>query len=201
MAEKHENLSFDEERRDLICDLADTLRELDNPVTAEEYLRIEIKRRDENCSPSLSGRGRLELSLAEALFAQSRFGEVEQLCLAVQSYPSLFKFEKLRLHVTLAKLCHLASDYNGASRHWADAMVAVSKYPNENCATRIIVLSVCDILKRQSAPSSNDMLLDQSQQHLRHLDAREKPGGFRCWIAGMRHWAEYLSRDISTSRL
>jgi hypothetical protein len=150
----------------------------------------------------LPGRGRLELSLAEVLFAQRRFEEAEQLCLDVQSRPDLLKFERLRLYVTLAKLHHVVCDYDGASRSWADALVAVRKFPNENCATRIIISSVCDILSRQGGPSPNSQLLDQSRQHLYILDEREKPGGFRCWIAGMRHWAEYLlSEDSIRSRL
>ncbi len=49
----------------------------------------------------------LELSLAEALFAQSRFEEAEPTCLKRLSSASLSKCEKLRLHITLTKLHHI----------------------------------------------------------------------------------------------
>lgn len=199
-AKRHKHLIFDEDLRDLTCDLADTLLELGDPVTAEKYLRAEI-RQNRNCGSSSSG-GLLELSLADALFAQHRFEEAEQLCLAVQCRPGLLRFEKLRLQVTLAKIRHINGDNEEASRHWAEALVAVGKFPNENCATRVIVSSVCDILSRQEGVSTDNSLLDQSKRHLCLLDERERSGGFRCWIAGMRHWAEYLSRHTSVrSRL
>ena len=47
--EQRKDLIFDEDLRDLICDLADTLRELDDPATAEHHLRAEIERRDKHC--------------------------------------------------------------------------------------------------------------------------------------------------------
>ena len=101
IAERRKDLIFDEDLRNLTCDLADTLRELDDPVSAEQHIRAEITRRDWNCGPSS---GRLGLSLAESLFAQRRFIEVQQFCLDIQSRPGLLKFEQLRLHITLAKL-------------------------------------------------------------------------------------------------
>lgn len=86
------DLVFDEDLRDFTCDLADTLRELDDPVSAEHHLRAEILRRDPN-SASSPGGSLLELSLAEALFAQEHFKEAERLCLDIQSRPDLLKFE------------------------------------------------------------------------------------------------------------
>jgi hypothetical protein len=80
-AERRKDLIFDEDLLDLTCDLADTLRELDDPTSAEHHLRAEITRRDQNCISS--GKSLLELSLAEALFAQERFREAEKLCLDV----------------------------------------------------------------------------------------------------------------------
>lgn len=62
--EQRKGLIFDEDLRDLTCDLADTLRELDQPVSAEHYLRAEISRRKHNCISSPGG-SLLELSLAE----------------------------------------------------------------------------------------------------------------------------------------
>ncbi|KAI5455731.1 hypothetical protein BGZ63DRAFT_368306 [Mariannaea sp. PMI_226] len=190
-AEQPKDLIFDEDFRDLTCDLADTLRELDDPASAEHHLRAEIARRDQYGASS-PGRSLLELSLAETLFAQRRFKEAEELCLKVQSRLGLLKFEQLRLHITLAKIRHVNSDDEGASPHWAKAMVAISKFPNESGATRIIVKSVCDILSRQTVSVPDNGLLDQSLETLNSLDKLEKPWGVRCWIAGMRHWAEYL---------
>jgi len=187
-AEQRKDLTFDEDLRDLTCDLADTLRELDEPVSAEHHLRAEIARRDPNCSLS-PGRSLLELSLAEALFAQGRFKEAEELCLCIQSRSGLTKFEKLRLYITLAKLRHVVSDYEGAFSYWASAMVAISKFPIETGGTtRIIVESICDILSHQG----HQQLLDQSKQQVASLDKLARPGSVWHWIAGLRHWLEYL---------
>ncbi|KAK0628691.1 hypothetical protein B0T17DRAFT_588740 [Bombardia bombarda] len=190
-AAEHKDLIFDKDLRDLTCDLADTLRELGDLASAEHHLRVEIARRDQHCISS-PGRSLLELSLAEALFAQGRFKETEKLCLDIQSRTGLLKFEKLRLHITLAKIRHIDSDDNGASSYWAKAMVAISQFPNESGATRIIVMSVCDILSRQSASWPENWLLNQSLETLDSLGKLAKPGGVRCWIAGLRHWVEYL---------
>jgi hypothetical protein len=65
------SLSFDEDLRDLACDLADTLRELDDPIAAEHHLRAEITRRDR--SSACSSQVPLQLCLAEALFAHGHF--------------------------------------------------------------------------------------------------------------------------------
>ena len=80
-----DSLNFDEDLRDLICDLADTLRELGDPVSAERHLRTEIGQR--------GAKTLLELSLAEALFAQGRSDEAEEVCLDIQSRPRLLKLE------------------------------------------------------------------------------------------------------------
>lgn len=116
----------------------------------------------------------------------------------IESRAGLLKYEQLRLHITLAKIRHINSDDEGASRHWAKAMVAISKFPNESGVTRIIVKSLCDILSRQKVSVPDTNLLDHSLETLHSLDKLAKPGGVRCWIAGLRHWAEYLqSRDKS----
>lgn len=199
--EEQQDLIFDEDLRDLTCDLADTLRELDQPAIGERHLRTEIARQDQEHASTRKS-SLLELSLAEMLFGQGRFNEAEELCLDVQSRPTLLRFEKLRLHITLAKIYHINSDYERASAQWAQAMVAVSKFPNESGATRIIVMSVCDILARQKAPGQDNPLLDQSLTTLDSLGKLAKPDGVRCWIAGLRHWVESLqSRDASIRRL
>ncbi|OJD25635.1 hypothetical protein ACJ73_02988 [Blastomyces percursus] len=46
LADRCHNLDFDEDRCDLTCNLADTLRELERPVDAEYCLRAEITRQN-----------------------------------------------------------------------------------------------------------------------------------------------------------
>ncbi|KAF4417385.1 hypothetical protein FACUT_12261 [Fusarium acutatum] len=66
-AAQENDLTFYEDFRDLTCDLADTLRELDEPASGERRLRTEITRRDQ--SGISTGKSLLQLCLAEALFA------------------------------------------------------------------------------------------------------------------------------------
>jgi hypothetical protein len=188
LANQHRDLNFDEDLRDLTCDLSDTLRELEDPVSAERHVRTEIARRDQTCT-IFPGRTALELSLAEALFAQGRSEEAEKLCLDVQSRDGLLKFEKLRLYITLAKLRQVDSDDEGAFSHWANALVAISKFPIETGGTtRIILMSICDILDRQG----RQQLLNQSLQQLDSMEKLARPGRVWYWIAGLRHWQEFL---------
>jgi len=187
-AEQRKDLIFDDDLRDLTCDLADTLRELDQPVAAAHCLRAEIAQRDPGCS-LFPGRSLLELSLAEVLFAQELFDEAKQLCLCIQSRPGLTKFETLRLYITLAKLRHVRSDYDGAFPCWAEALAAISKFPKETGgATRIIIVSICDIFSHQG----QKQLLDQSKRQVASLDELARSGGAKHWIAGLRQWLEYL---------
>lgn len=192
-AEQRKALSFDEDLRDLTCDLADTLRELDDPASAERYLHAELARRDQNCTSP--GRSLLELALAEALFAQGRFKEAESLCSDIQSRPGLLKFEQLRLRITLAKIRHVDSDNEGALSCWSEAMGAIGKFRMTNGrTTRIIVISICDSLSRLGHTS----LVHESLRQVASLDELAKPGGSHYWIAGLRHWLDYLqSRNIS----
>jgi hypothetical protein len=186
--EEHRVLIFEEDLRDLICDLADTLRELDDPVTAEQHLRAEITRRDRNfvCS---SSRSRLDLSLAEVLFAQHRFDEADQICSEVQARPVVLELEKLRLHVTKAKIRHVRLKNEEALVCWSSAMEAIGRFHLSNGrSTRIIVLSICDILGRMG----QTWLANASLEQAASLDALAKPGGTDYWIAGMRHWSEHL---------
>jgi hypothetical protein len=185
LADQHRDLNFDDDLRDLTCDLSDTPRELDDPASAEHHLRIERRDATGTISPGISS---MELSLAAALFAQGGFKEAEKLCLDIHSRPGLLKFEKLRLYIPLAKLRHVASDDEEAFSHWANAMVAISKFHLETgITTRIIVLSICDILYRQG----QQQLLDQSLQQLVSLDKLAKPGSSLYWIAGLRHWRKF----------
>lgn len=193
-AEERRVLTSEEDLCDLTCDLADTLRELDNPATAERHLRAEITRRDRNCICS-PGQSLLELSLAEALFAQERFKEAERLCLDVQSRPSLLDFEELRLHITMAKIRHVESDYEGALSCWSGAMKAIGKFHMTNGrSTRIIVLSICDTLRRLG----QTWLVDASLKEAASLEELAKPRDAQYWIAGMRHWLEYSAASRSS---
>ncbi|KAL2693528.1 hypothetical protein Neosp_000088 [[Neocosmospora] mangrovei] len=190
--ENCKDLLFDEDLCDLTCEHSDTLRELDDPGAAEQHLRAEIARQDQNGLSS--GKSRLEISLAEALFAQGLFQEAEKLCLDVQSRPGLLKFEKLRLHITLAKIRHVQSDNEGALSYWSGAMKEIGKFKLTNGrATRIIVISICDTL----SGLGQTWLVDESLKQVESLDEMAKPGGTQHWIAGMRHWLEYLeSRSL-----
>lgn len=189
-------LIFDEDLRDLTCDHGDTLRELGDSAAAESHLRAEITRRDQR---SISfGKSLLELALAEALFAQGRFREAEKLCLDVQSRPSLLKLERLRSYITMAKIRHVESDNEGAFSYWSEALKEIAKFQlNNGRTTRIIVISICDAL----SGLGQAWLLTESQKQVAYLDEMAKPGGVQWWIAGMRHWLEYLQKPGFHSRL
>ncbi|KAI9146641.1 Calcium-dependent protein kinase 1 [Paramyrothecium foliicola] len=73
------DLIFDEELCDLTCDHADTLRELDDPRSSEAQIRTGIGRLSQHIV--FPRRSLLDLCLAEALFAQRRFEEADELCL------------------------------------------------------------------------------------------------------------------------
>ncbi|KAF2787055.1 hypothetical protein K505DRAFT_354071 [Melanomma pulvis-pyrius CBS 109.77] len=175
IVEERRVLNFDEDLRDFTCELANTLRELDDPASAERYLQAEITRR--NCK---------------------HFEEAEIICLEVQSCPNLLKFEKLRLHITMAKIRHIKSDNEGVLSCWSAAMQAIGKYHLANGRlTRIIVLSICDTLRRMG----QNWLADASLKEAESLDKLATPGGTRYWIAGMRHWLEYLQYRGRHSRM
>ncbi|EEY21305.1 conserved hypothetical protein [Verticillium alfalfae VaMs.102] len=177
------DLIFDEDLRDLTCDQADTLRELGDLTSAEYLLRAEITRRDQ--SSMSSGHSLLELSLAEALFAQGCFQEADKLCLDVQSRPGLLRLEKLRLHITMAKIRHMKSDNEGALCCWSGALKEIRKFQLTNGrTTRIITMSICDTL----ASLGETWLVDESMKQVASVDGSAKPGGVEWWFAGMRHW-------------
>ncbi|KAF4471402.1 hypothetical protein FALBO_1686 [Fusarium albosuccineum] len=185
--QQQSDIIFDEDLRDLTCDLADALRELDDPVTGEGLLRAEMVRRTARPDP-LSGKSLLELALSEALFAQERFEEAEQICLDIQTRPSLLKYERLRLHIILAKLRHMKSDMESALSCWSEAMQALQKFPLVNGrVNRIISTSMADVLDAQG----HNWLTRESPRRA-SLSELAKPQGVPFWIAGFRHWADYL---------
>ncbi|KAF4969791.1 hypothetical protein FZEAL_10165 [Fusarium zealandicum] len=178
---------LDEDIRDLTCDLADTLRELDDPVSGEAHLRAEMEQRAKRPDP-LPGKSLLELALAEALLAQGRLKEAEEICVDVQSRSSLLKFENLRLHVILAKIRHYNSDLEAALSCWSDAMQALQKFSLVNGRlSGIISTSITDVLDAQG----HNWLTRESPRSA-SLGELAKPEGVPYWIAGFRQWADYL---------
>ncbi|CAJ0555356.1 Ff.00g054210.m01.CDS01 [Fusarium sp. VM40] len=191
MVKRHDKLNFDEDLRDFICDQADTLRELDEPETAERLLREEIDRRDRDCIPGNTYR--LKLTLAEAVFAQKRLDEVERICLGVKSQPGLLKLDNLRLQITMAKIRDSKCDKKGALRYWIGAMKEVGKFHLTNgYTTRIIILSIRDSL---SGTEEAEMMESTSLQQVNVLGENAKPGGTKYWIGGLDHWARSKGFD------
>ncbi|KAK8076088.1 hypothetical protein PG994_003360 [Apiospora phragmitis] len=194
ITELQKDVDFDDDLRDLTCDLADTLIELDDAEAAEYHLQAEITRRNQAYIPT-PRKTLLDLSLAEARFAQQRFEEARTLCLDIESRPNLLKFEKLRLYFIMAKIYHIRPDHARAITYWSKAMEAVGKFQLTNGrTTRMIIMSICDNMGRLG----HGPLLQDSGRQLDHLDKLVKPGGTEYWIAGVRHWNEYLqSRNLS----
>jgi tetratricopeptide (TPR) repeat protein len=127
MVELIQDLHFDEDRRDLICEIADTSRELENLDLSENYLRDELSRWGRHSQgPAFSGKSLLDACLAEVLFARGKYEEAENLCNEVQSRRNLLKFAKLRIAVVLAKICHVRGEYGGALDYWNEAMRAIA---------------------------------------------------------------------------
>ncbi|OJD12144.1 hypothetical protein AJ78_07215 [Emergomyces pasteurianus Ep9510] len=184
LADRCHDLFFNEDRCDLMCNLADTLRELERPANAEHCLRTEIARQNQVSRPDL-----LKLALAECLFAQGRYAEVETICSEVKSKPNLLKMEKMRLAITRAKVFHINSDWEGAFQCWTEAMQAVDKFTlTKGRTTRTILLSICDILRRQG---QHELEL-KSRDQLATLEKLAGTGGSLYWIAGLRHWLDHL---------
>lgn len=194
ITKRYTDVDFDDDLRDLTCELADALLELDDAKAAENHLQAEITRRNQSCIPT-PRKALLDLSLAEALFAQQRFENALTLCLDVNSRPNLLKFEKLRLNIIMAKTYHMRMDHAREFTCWGKAMEAAGKFELANGrTTRMIVMSICGNL----SSLGYDSLLQDSKRQLDVLDKNAKPGGTQYWIAGMRHWDEYLqSRSLS----
>lgn len=186
IADQHKDITFLEDGSDLTCSLADSFLELDDPISAEDCLRTEIARQDPDSV------GMLKLALAESLFAQNRYSGAEGLCLEVQSQPRLLKMGKLRLSIIRARLSHIRAEYDEAFRYWTDAMTAVRRFTLSNGhTTRIILISLCDLLHRQRRLD----LEFKSRNQLRTLEQLARPAGALYWIAGLRHWLNYLESD------
>lgn len=184
MVEHFDDPLFSDELCDLTCEIADTLRELDDPVHGEQLLRSQLSRQDQ----ALSSRPLLKLSLAESLFAQGKYAEVEALCSDVKSQ-RLSKMGNLRLCITLAKLRHIEADWEGAFEWWTKALVAMSKFPpTSGLATRTIYLSICDVLRHQGFQE----LELNSRKELATLEKVSMHPEAKHWIPGFRHWLTTL---------
>ncbi|KKY33913.1 putative and nb-arc domain [Diaporthe ampelina] len=200
LAEQLRDLTFNDDRRDLTCEMADTLRELDKPEAAEVYLRREFARRGEEAQdPAASGKSLLEASLAEVLFAQGRTEEAERLCVKTESRAdNLMKLGKLRICVVLAKIYHTRSNHEGALRYWDEAMRQVAKFPwTTGRTTHTILLSRRENMRFLGITDARDQFL----QHTASSDALGTPGGMLYWIAGLRHWQNYLDSEATWSRM
>ncbi|KAJ6116195.1 hypothetical protein N7523_005538 [Penicillium sp. IBT 18751x] len=177
------DLHFVEDASDLACNLADTYLELDEPAEAEGCLRAAI-------GSQAPKQGALIIALAECLFAQKRFVEVDEIlrCLS-QCQLKLMKMDKLRLAIVQAKLSHIRSQFEEAFRYWTEAMSNLRRFNlASGRTTRTILLSQCHVLHRQG-------LFDIETRTRHQLDALEEcadRSGALYWISGLRHWLHYL---------
>ena len=174
-----------EDASELACSLADTYLELDDPAKAESCLQAAINHQ-------ALKQGALIIALAECLFAQNRLGEVEETLRCVFQFRlKLMKMDKLRLAIVQAKLSHVRSQFGDAFRYWTEAMSNLRRFNlASGRTTRIILLSQCDVLRRQG-------LFDLERRTRYQLDALEEcadVGGALYWISGLRHWLGYLEQ-------
>ncbi|KAL4889252.1 hypothetical protein BDV59DRAFT_195802 [Aspergillus ambiguus] len=177
------DLNFLEDASDLACNLADTYLELDDPAEAESCLRAAIERQ----APK---QGALIISLAECLFAQKRFADVDATLRRVSQWQlKLMKMDKLRLAIVQAKLSHVRSQFEEAFGYWTEAMSNLRRFTlASGRTTRIILLSHCHVLHAQGFFDIENRTRDQ-------LDALEEcadKSGALYWISGLRHWLHYL---------
>lgn len=183
IAKTAHDLIFREDASDVVCNLADTYLELDEPREAERCLRDAIEHQMPN-------QGTLAITLAECLFAQGKLVEVDDTLRSMfQCEFKLTKRDKLRLAIVQAKSWHVRSQFEEAFRYWTEAMSTLGHF---NLAggrtTRIILLSQCHVLHHQN--------LYEVENRTRHqLDALERcaeRSGALYWISGLRHWLQYL---------
>lgn len=123
------------------------------------------------------------------LFAQGWAEEAERLCLKAGSRGSLLKLGKLRLSIVLAKIYHTRSDHQRASKYWSEAIEAVARFPLKNGRTTHVILSSMQVTLGHLGHVG---IRDQSLQQAATLDELAESGGTQYWIAGMRHWQNYL---------
>ncbi|OJD26085.1 hypothetical protein ACJ73_02546 [Blastomyces percursus] len=159
---------------------AKTVDKLERPANAEHCLRTEIARQNQVSRPDL-----LKLALAERLFAQGRGDD-------------LFRDGEDALAITRAKLFHINSDWEGVFQCWTEAMQAVDQFTlTKGHTTRTILLSICDILRRQG---QHELEL-KSRDQLATLEKLAGTGGSLYWIAGLRHWLDHLLQTSNRPRI
>ena len=186
IADELKDLFLNEDLCELASEFGDILRELDRPAEAETLLRSELARQQEGRAPS---RNLARLCLAEALLAEEKYALAEMICLEVKSGRNLSKMEKLRLYITLAKVRHVQSDLEEAFELWTEALMAMNKFPpRSGHATRVIYLSICNILCRQGRLELETV----SRRNLATLEKVSTQAEAKFWIAGLRHWLDYL---------
>ncbi|KAK1485586.1 hypothetical protein CCUS01_03726 [Colletotrichum cuscutae] len=183
-----EDLHFDKEAGELIVEIADTIRELDDSARAEQMLTAQLQQQYH--TPAT--RALLGLSLAESLFAQQKFREADRLCREAESQ-RLSKMARLRLCITAAKLRHVSSDWEGAFAWWTKALIAINKFPpTSGHATRLIYLSLCDVLRRQGQQE----LEEATRAQVAELEALSQDAEATHWIAGLRHWRMFIEPSV-----
>lgn len=192
LAGSREGLVFNEDLPDLICELADSLREIEEPLRAEQLLRDELARG--SLEHRSSSKSLLKLCLAESLFAQGRFLQSDEVCSQVESQSGLAKMARLRLFITLAKLRHVSYDWDAAFNYWTQALLTLNTFPpTSGQATRTVYLSTCDILRRQGR---DDMELE-ARAKVATLERLCESSEAKHWIAGLRHWLAFLDPNAT----
>lgn len=190
------DLTFSEDLRELTYELADALRELDQPKAAEDHLRQELERMSHATPGSaLSGRSLLQASLAESLFAQGQTVDAERLCHQVLSNDKAMRLGRLRVSIILAKIYHTSGQLE-ASRYWSGALGVISEFSiNHGYTTLVILLSMLEI----ATCLGNTSIQQQTQQQVANLNyfTSSMRGTTRYWITGMYNWEIHLeSRGI-----
>lgn len=130
------------------------------------------------------------IALAECLFAQQKFGEVDRTLHRVsQSRLKLMKMDKLRLAIVQAKVSHIRSQFDEAFRYWTETMCILSRFAlASGRTTRAILLSQCHVLHCQRLYDIEKRTRDQ----LNALEECVDRSGALYWISGLRHWLDYL---------
>ncbi|KAK2812071.1 hypothetical protein FQN50_001782 [Emmonsiellopsis sp. PD_5] len=184
LVDSSRNIIFEEDQCDLMCDLADTLRELKLSTDAEHHLRTYIARQDMNGTSA-----RYKLALAECLFAQGRYTEAENMCSEIRSRPNLLRMDNLRLAITQAKISHISSNWDQALKYWTEAIQTLRQFTlTSGHTTRAIMISTWDALHQLGEIS----VARQTHDQIATLDELAGAEGSPCWIPGLREWLDHL---------
>ncbi|EFQ99241.1 hypothetical protein MGYG_02254 [Nannizzia gypsea CBS 118893] len=180
---------------DLFCNIGSTLIELDDFKFAESQLRGEAMKEAEanNAIEPL-----LHLILAESIFAQGRFSEVEGICQEVQSQADLSNREELHVSILLAKISHVRSEWNDAFYHWSEALRTIEKStPFHDHIARVILRSLCDVVHRQGRHN----LRRKFEAKLSALGDTVLLVRGRHWITGLNLWQDGLPGSLTYMHL